>query len=539
MNIPLTPLRFLRYAEQQYPGRTAVVCDDKRYSYKEFGDRARRLAGALLQIGVQPGDRVAFLSTNCHRLLEAYYGVLEAGAVLLPLNIRLSASELGYILNDSGATILFIERQFLPCVEAFRKDLTTVKTFVLLEGTSEFPWLAPRNYEEFIAGATPHRADVASINENAVAELFYTSGTSANPKGVMLTHRNIYLHAVHVCMAFQIPNGNVELHTIPLFHANGWGVAHFLTLLGGKHVMIHRFDPKEVFRLIEAEGARTCSLVPIMATALVNCPERKNYDLSSLTRIVIGGAASSPTLIREVEETFGCQCFSGYGLTETSPALSLSPMKDGMGWEGEQRYIGQAMTGYPVPGVEMRVVDTYDKDVPADSVSIGEIIVRGDGVMEGYWGQPEASAEAMRGGWFHTGDMATLNADGYFLVVDRKKDIIVSGGENISSLELEKAILAHPAILEACVIPVPDAKWGEVPRALLVRKPNAQIEEQELLEFCRGKLSHYKCPRSVEFVDNLPKTATGKILKKDIRKKYWHGQDTLRPDATESNKVAT
>jgi fatty-acyl-CoA synthase len=539
MNIPLTPLRFLRYAEQQYPGRTAVVCDDKRYNYKEFGGRARRLAGALLKIGVETGDRVAFLSTNCHRLLEAYYGVLEAGAVLLPLNIRLSASELGYILNDSGATILFIEKQFLPCVEAFRKDLTTVKAFVQLEGAPEFPWLASQNYEEMIASATSHRADIASIDEKAVAELFYTSGTSANPKGVMLTHRNIYLHAVHVCMAFQIPNGNVELHTIPLFHANGWGVAHFLTLLGGKHVMIHRFDPKEVFRLIEAEGARTCSLVPIMATALVNCPERKNYDLSSLTRIVIGGAASSPTLIREVEETFGCQCFSGYGLTETSPALSLSPMKEGMGWEGEQRYIGQAMTGYPVPGVEMRVVDANDKDVPADGVSIGEIIVRGDGVMEGYWGQPEASAEALRGGWFHTGDMATLNADGYFLVVDRKKDIIVSGGENISSLELEKAILAHPAILEACVIPVPDAKWGEVPKALLVRKPNVQIEEQELLEFCRGKLSHYKCPRSVEFVDNLPKTATGKILKKDLRKKYWHGKDTLRAEAAESSKAAT
>jgi fatty-acyl-CoA synthase len=539
MNIPLTPLRFLRYAEQQYPGRTAVVCDDKRYNYKEFGNRARHLAGALLQIGVQPGDRVAFLSTNCHRLLEAYYGVLEAGAVLLPLNIRLSASELGYIVNDSGATILFIEKQFLPLVEAFRKDLTTVKTFVLLEGVPELPWLAAQNYEEFIAAATPHRADVASINENTVAELFYTSGTSANPKGVMLTHRNIYLHAVHVCMAFQIPNGNVELHTIPLFHANGWGVAHFLTLLGGKHVMIHRFDPKEVFRLIEVEGARTCSLVPIMATALVNCPERKNYDLSSLTRIVIGGAASSPTLIREVEETFGCQCFSGYGLTETSPALSLSPMKTGMGWEGEQRYIGQAMTGYPVPGVEMRVVDTNDQDVAPDGVSIGEIIVRGDGVMEGYWGQPEASAEALRGGWFHTGDMATLNTDGYFLVVDRKKDIIVSGGENISSLELEKAILAHPAILEACVIPVPDAKWGEVPKALLVRKPNAQVAEQELLEFCRGKLSHYKCPRSVEFVDSLPKTATGKILKKDLRKKYWHGKDTLRAEAAESSKAAT
>jgi len=538
MNIPLTPLRFLRYAEQQYPRRTAVVCNENRYNYAEFAGRARRLGGALIQNGVQPGDRAAFISVNCHRLLEAYYGVLEAGAVLLPLNIRLSAAELGYILNDAGATILFVEKQFLPLVEAFRKDLTSVKTFVLLEGASDAPWLLSQNYEELLATATPHRTDVASVDENAVAELFYTSGTSAHPKGVMLTHRNIYLHAMHVCMAFQIPNANVELHTIPLFHANGWGVPHFLTVLGGKHVMIQRFDPKEVFRLIEKERARTCSLVPIMATALVNCPERKNYDLSSLTRIVIGGAASSPTLIREVEEAFGCQCFSGYGLTETSPALSLSPMKEGMGWEGEQRFAGQAMTGFPVPGVEMRAVDANDDDVAADGRSIGEIIVRGDGVMEGYWRQPEATAEAFRGGWFHTGDMATLNEDGYFLVVDRKKDIIVSGGENISSLELEKAILAHPAVLEAAVLPVPDEKWGEVPKALVVLKPAAQASESELLDFCRSRLSHYKCPRSFEFVDNLPKTGTGKVLKKDLRKKYWHGQSTLRPESASSKKGA-
>jgi fatty-acyl-CoA synthase len=273
-----------------------------------------------------------------------------------------------------------------------------------------------------------------------------------------------------------------------------------------------------------------------MATALVNCPERKNYNLSSLTRIVIGGAASSPTLIREVEEAFGCECVSGYGLTETSPTLSLSMMKAGMEWAGEQRYIGQAMTGYPVPGVEMRIVDANDRDVPADGQSIGEIVVRGDGVMEGYWRQPEATAEVMRGGWFHTGDMATLNEDGYFLIVDRKKDIIVSGGENISSLELEKAILAHPAILEVCVIPVPDEKWGEVPKALVVLKPNAKSTESELIDFCRARLAHYKCPRSFEFVDSLPKTGTGKILKKDIRKKYWHGQDTLRPESAAAKK---
>ena len=530
MNIPLTPLRFLRYAEQQYPRRTAVVCNQERFTYAEFADRTRRLAGALRRAGVHPGDRVAFLSANCHRLLEAYYGVLEAGGVLLPLNIRLAPSELAYILNDAGATILFVETQFLGLVESFHKDIPSVKMICQLEGATEAPWLSPHNYEDLLGEAAPFRADIASIDENALAELFYTSGTSANPKGVMLTHRNIYLHAVHVCLGFHIESGAVELHTIPLFHANGWGVAHFLTLLGGKHVMMHRFETTEVFRLIQKEGVHSCSLVPIMATALVNCPERPKYNLSSLRRIVIGGAASSPTLIREVEEKLGCECYSGYGLTETSPALSLSPVKPELGWQGEQRFVGQAMTGYAIPGVELRVVDANDDDVPRDGLAIGEIVARGDGVMEGYWGQPSASAEALRGGWFHTGDMATVSEDGYLLVVDRKKDIIVSGGENISSLELEKAILAHPAVLEAGVIPVPDEKWGEVPKALVVLKPNAAVTEPELLAFCRSRLAHYKCPRSFEFVASLPKTATGKILKKDLRKKYWQGADTIRPD---------
>jgi fatty-acyl-CoA synthase len=532
MNIPLTPLRFLRYAAQQYPRRTAIVCNDDRFTYAQMVERVSRLAGALRQAGIQPGDRVAFLSTNCHRLLEAYYGVLEAGAVLLPLNIRLTPAELGYILKDSGASALFIEKQFLPVAEAFRKDIPTVKFFCQLDGVPEASWLSPTNYDALLAAATPHLADISAVDETSLAELFYTSGTSANPKGVMLTHRNIYLHALHVCLGLQIERAAVELHTIPLFHANGWGVAHFLTLLGGRHVMIQRFDPKEIFRLIEKEGVHSLSLVPIMATALVNCPERPNYNLTTLRRITIGGAASSPTLIREVEQKFGCECFSGYGLTETSPTLSVSPMKSGMDWQGERRYAGQAMTGYAIPGVDLRVVDPNDDDVPHDGQSIGEIIVRGDGVMEGYWRQPEASAEALRGGWFHTGDMATLNEDGYALIVDRKKDIIVSGGENISSLELEKAILAHPAVLEVGVIPVPDAKWGEVPKALVVLKPNAAATEAELIEFCRARLAHYKCPRSFEFVDSLPKTGTGKILKKDIRKKYWQGQDTMRQGFT-------
>jgi fatty-acyl-CoA synthase len=529
MNIPLTPIRFLRYAQEQFARNTAVVCGEDRFTYAQFADRASRLGGALQHAGIKSGDRVAFLSTNCHRLLEAYYGVLEAGAILLPLNIRLSSEELAYILNDAGAKILFLEKSFLPVVESFRSTLTTVKEFYLLDAEPQEAWLAAKNYDQILAAAKPLRIDITTVDENAVAELFYTSGTSANPKGVMLTHRNVYLHAMNACLSVHVEKDPVELHTIPLFHANGWGVAHSLTFLGGKHVMIHRFDPVEVFRLIEKEGARTCSLVPIMATVLVNCPERTKYDLSSLKRCSIGGAAASPTLVHEVEEKLGCVCFSGYGLTETSPTLSIAQLKSGRDCNGEERYIREAMTGYAILGVEMRVVDPSDNDVPRDGKSIGEIIARGDGIMEGYWNQPESSAEALRGGWFHTGDMATIDEDGYFLIVDRKKDIIVSGGENISSLELEKVLLAHPAVLEACVIPVPDEKWGEVPRALVVVKPSHNLTGAELLEFSRSHLAHYKCPRAVDFVDSLPKTGTGKVLKRDLRKKYWQGQDTLRP----------
>jgi fatty-acyl-CoA synthase len=530
MNIPLTPIRFLRYAAQQFPGKMAVICGNERFTYSQFASRASRLAGALREMGVQPGDRVAYLSGNCHRLLEAYYGVLEAGAVLLPLNIRLTPNELAYILNDSGAKVLIFQEQFSPIVEGFRSELHSVKKFVGLDHAPSQSWAVQQRYEDLIATAAPYRTDLMQVDENALAELFYTSGTSANPKGVMLTHRNIYLHALNVIVVFNTGPDTVELHTIPLFHANGWGVAHSLTLVGATHVMIGKFDPPEVFRLIEQEKVHACSLVPTMATALVNCPERPKYDLSSLKRITLGGAAASPTLVRQVEERIGCICFSGYGLTETCPVLTTAQVKAGVDWPGAERFEGQARTGYPLPGVEIRIVDAEDHDVPHDGVSIGEIVARSDGVMAGYWKQPEATAAVMRSGWFHTGDMATMDENGYVLIVDRKKDIIVSGGENISSLEVEKAMLAHPAVYEVAVIPVPDERWGEVPKAIVSLKPGMQLGDGELMEFTRSRLSHYKCPRSIEFMEVLPKTGTGKILKKELRKKYWSGTESIRPE---------
>ena len=536
MNVPLTPVRFLRYAEQQYPGKVAVVCGSERFTYRQLAERVDRLAGALRSAGTKPGDRVAFLSLNCHRLLEAYFGVVAAGAVLLPLNIRLAPDELAYVLNDAGAKILFLEKEFLGLVDSFRQKLSTVDSFFLLTGTADSAWLQRENYEDILAAATPYRPDVMDIDENAVAELFYTSGTSANPKGVMLTHRNIYLHALSSLLSHETSTDGVHLHTIPLFHANGWGAAHTVTFRGARHVMIPRFDPAEIFRLIERERVQSLGAVPAMAIALVNCPELKKYDLSSLKWINVGGAACSPTLVREIEEKFGCTCFAGYGLTETAPVLSVSSMKAGLSWEGERRFVGQAMTGYAIPGVELRVVDQDGNDVPRDGQAVGEIVARGDGVMQGYWNQPEATAQAMRGGWFHSGDLATWDNDGYILIVDRQKDIIVSGGENISSLEVEKALLACPAVLETAVIPVPDQKWGEVPKALVVLKPGARAAEAELIEFCRARLAHYKCPRSIEFLESLPKTGTGKVLKRDLRKRYWQGRETIRPEVVESAK---
>ncbi len=537
MNLPLTPVRFLRYSEQQFPRKTAVVCQDRRFTYAEFGDRVGRLAGALRAAGLKAGDRVAFLSLNCHRLLEAYFGVLEAGCVLLPLNIRLAAPELTYILNDSGAAVLFLEQEFVGLVDSFRRDLRTVRSFHQLEfhqtdGPPQAAWLSDQTYEQMLASAAPCRGELMAFDENSVAEIFYTSGTSASPKGVMLTHRNVYLHAMSIALYHHTRFEDVMLHTIPLFHANGWGAAHTITLMGGTHVMLPRFVPEEVFRLVERERVRALTLVPIMAAALVNSPARPKYDLSSVEWATIGGAASSPTLIRDIEQTLGFKCFSGYGLTECAPSLANAELKPDMQCTPEERYVLQSMTGYAFPGCELRVVDAQneDKDVPHDGVTMGEIIARSDGVMAGYWQQPEATAEALRGGWFHTGDMAVIGENGYILIVDRRKDIIVSGGENISSLDVEKVLLAHPDVYEAAVIPVADQKWGEVPKAVVVAKPGSKLSEAELIEFCRSRLAHYKCPQSIEFCESLPKTATGKVLKRELRKKYQGGPVTLGSD---------
>lgn len=518
MNVPLTPIRCLARAVDLFGKRTAILCGDKTFTYAEFGSRSRRLAGALRAFGIQPGDRVAYLSFNTHKLLEGYYGVILAGAIVMPLNVRLSPQELIGILNHSGARLLFYEPEFEPLTGPLREHVKSIEKFV---------GLTDEAYEPFIAGADEPEIEFMNVDENSIAELFYTSGSTGVPKGVALTHRNLYVHALDLAPTFKSPATAVDLHTIPLFHANGWGRPQVSTMLGIKQVMVRRFDPAAVCALIGQVRATHMSLVPTMLNAILNVPELEKFDFSSLERVMVGGAASSPELIQRAEKALGCEVVAGYGLTETCPVLTVSEQKTGLEYKDEaDRYRRQAMAGWPVLGTEVRVVDADGKPVPRDMQTIGEVVARGDQVMQGYFREDEATRAVMHNGWFHTGDMAVWDEENYIHIVDRKKEIIISGGENISSIEVEKAIFSHPDVFECAVVAAPDDKWGEVPAAIIVRKPGSTLTAEAMLEYLGGRLGRFKLPRIIEFSEEqLPKTGTGKIRKLVLKEKFWAGKE--------------
>jgi fatty-acyl-CoA synthase len=524
MIVPLTPIRCLHRAVDLYGKKIGVVCGARRFTYTEFGSRSERLAGALVAQGISPGERVAYLSFNNHELLEGYFGVIQAHAVVMPLNVRLTPAELVSILNHSGARILLFENDFAPLVKALRPACPGIEKFITLD--EKVPE-ADFTYEELLAQGRPERADIFSYDENSIAELFYTSGSTGTPKGVMLSHRTLYLHALSVAAAFTRDDYGVELHTIPLFHANGWGRPQASTLMGLKHVMVRRFDSSTVFRLIEEERATSMSLVPTMANALLCAPDLGRRDFSSLKTIHVGGAAASPELIEKLEKAFHCECVAGYGLTETAPVATSARKKGTVTYKDDaDRYRHQAMAGWPILGVEIRVVDAEMRDVPRDMESIGEVVILGDHVMDGYFKEPDATAAVMTANWFHTGDMAVWDDENYIHIVDRKKDIIISGGENISSIEVEKAISAHPAVFECAVVAAPDPKWGEIVAAIVVLKDSEMLTAEELLEFLQRRLAKFKLPRAIEFSTTpLPKTGTGKIVKRSLRESFWQGME--------------
>ena len=517
MIIPLTPIRCLYRAVDLYANKEAIVSGRERFTYGQFAERCERLATGLTGEGIEPGDRVAYLSFNTHKLLEGYYGVVMAGAIVMPLNVRLTPVELINILNHSGAKMLLYENDFAPLAAQIHQCCPGIEKLVGLDNGE---------YEALLDRGSPTPVDFLTVDENSIAELFYTSGSTGTPKGVMLSHRTLYLHALSVYATFVKDDTGVELHTIPLFHANGWGRPQSATMAGVKQVMVRRFEPSAVMKLIQDERATSMSLVPTMANSLLNCPDLGKYDTSSLKEIHIGGAASSPELIAAMERAFNCPVTAGYGLTETCPVASDARVKGTVVYADEaDRYRRQSMAGWPIPGCEIRVVDAHMQDVPRDGQSVGEVVIRGDNVMDGYYREPQATAAVMSGAWFHSGDMAVWDEDGFIHIVDRKKDIIISGGENISSIEVEKAISAHDAVLETAVVAAPDPKWGEIPVAFVVLKEGVSLTEPELLLYLQQRLGKFKIPRMFYFrSEPLPKTGTGKILKRELREQFWSGK---------------
>ena len=507
MNVPLTPLDFLERARRIFAPLEAVVDGDRRITYAEFAGRAHRLAHALRRdLGVQPGDRVAYLCGNTLELLEAYYGVVLAGAILTPLNIRLSAAEMQDVIDDCRPAVLVVHPSFadVPLIAKDRLDLGA-------------------GYERLLTTQPATLFEPAPFAEDDVCEIFYTSGSTGLPKGAMLTHRNLATHAIDSALTLNMAHRDTVLHTIPLFHVNGWGTPHYVTVMGGRHVMLERFDASEVLRLIEAEQVTRLHLVPTMATSLLVHPDLSKRDLSSLISVTVGGAPPGPQLMAELEQAIpSAEVICGYGLTESAPQLTKAlTLRSHDNLPAEEQRRRRSTTGLPNVGVDLRVLDDDGHEVPWDGATAGEICARSNHVMAGYWERPDATAEVIRDGWLHTGDVATVDAEGYVTIVDRKKDIIVSGGENVSSVQVEQALLAHPAVLEAAVVGMPHERWGEVPRAFVVLRPGVDVppEEAELIEFVRDRLAHFKAPKRVDILDDLPKGGTGKIQKNVLRER--------------------
>lgn len=496
MELPLTPLDFLTRARRIFPDRVGIVDGDDTWTYASFADRCDRQARFLRDdLGVGPGDVVAWLCGNTHELLEAYYGVLLAGAVLLPLNIRLSPTELSKILDQSGAVVLFRHPDQADPGHPVRQVVLGVE------------------FEDALARHGGPPFEPPPVDERSPAEIFFTSGSTGMPKGAVLTHRNLYLHAVHNALTNAITGDDVILHVVPLFHVNGWGTPHYLTGLGGVHVMLPRFEPGEVLRLIETHRVTRLFAVPAMIRMLLDHPDRAWRDLSSVVSASLGGAPVSSRMLAEVEDVFGCTAICGYGMTEASPTLTRSLDKPGEQPSTERR----ATTGLPIVGVDARVLGPDDVEVPWDDETIGEVCARSNHIMEGYLDAPEATAEVLRGGWMRTGDLAVVRPDGYLRLVDRKKDLIISGGENIASPEVEHALTTHPSVREAAVVGRADERWGEVPVAYVSLHPGTSSTEAELIGWVRDRLAHFKAPKAVTIVDELPKGGTGKVDKVGLR----------------------
>ena len=524
MQIPLNETDFLNRALAVYGNKEAVVCGENRLTYNQLGARVNRWSNALLGLGLKKGDRVAILSQNDHRLIEAFFGAPQIGLITMPMNFRLTPSDFEYILNHGKARALIVEGGLAGQIDAIRGKLKSVEHFILIADSgrqTESTWI---DYEQLLSAAQPEAPAPVEIDENETSALLYTSGTTGRPKGVMLTHRNIYLNAINTIIEFGLRDTDRFLQVTAQFHCNGWGLPYALTAVGGTQIILKKFDPEAVFNLLDQEAISITCLAPTMITMLLNAPVSASRTVPRNIRVGTAGSAPPMAVIKELQKRFDCEVIQVYGLTETSPFLTVSKLKPHMqDWSDDEKCRVKTRSGYPMIGVALRVVDDQGTDVKPDGVQTGEVIARSNVVMAGYWNQPEATDAVIVDGWFHTGDVATIDSDGYIEVVDRMKDLIISGGENISSIEVEGVLYKHPAVLEAAIIAVPHEKWGEAPKAIIVLKNGIEATEAEVIAFCRENLAHFKCPASVEFTDALPRTATGKVQKTVLRERFWAG----------------
>jgi fatty-acyl-CoA synthase len=524
--------RTLERAAGLYPRKLAVIDGEARLTYAEVRARAAALARFFQSRGVDAGDRISILHSNAHEFLEAYYAAAGLGAILNPLNVRLAACEIAAILRDAGARWLVSEGEFAPMVEAALAEGTPLEGILWTREPSErSSALTSEDYEAALSG-TVGEFEPGLVPPDRVAHLYYTSGTTGQPKGVMLTHRNVCTHALGTIAELRLADTDVWGHIAPMFHlADAWAT-FAITWAGGRHVMLPRFDPGEALALLARERVTITNVIPTMLNRMVHHPGARDFELSSLRTVLSGGAPIAPELVRRVIDTFGCDYVQTYGLTETSPYLTFSLLKEHLRHlPPEERLAYQAKTGRPFLCVELRIVDLDGQQVAADGQQVGEIEVRGETVTPGYWNQPEETARAFRsehpqgGSWLRTGDLATLDAEGYVNIVDRKKDMILTGGENVYSTEVENVLHAYPKVLEAVVFGVPDAEWGEAVKAAVALHPGETAAEAEIIAFCRERLAAYKAPKSVDFLPELPRTGSGKITKRVLRDPYWAGRE--------------
>lgn len=528
MYVPLVLTGFLDRAAELYAGKTAAVDGERTVTYGELQYRVNQLSNGLKALNVKKGDKVAYLSPNAVEMLEGFYGVFQLGAVMTPLNTRLTAEDYEFILNHSESKVLFADKTLFKQLEPILDNLTSIETIVL-HGEEEDTKTA-KGYEGWLSQFDGTFFDRAEVDEHDIASLLYTSGTTGNPKGVLLTHRSNYLHALSTMHHLRIREHDKMLHVLPMFHVNGWGSPFYYTANGVTQIMQRKIDPKSIFDNIKEHQINILHMAPTVLNMLLEYYHlhKEECRTEHPVRIVVAGSAPPPAFIEMAENELGWEFIHVYGMTEISPLVTTSQITtqdEYLSKEEQQRL--KAKTGYPLIGSEVKVVNEVYEEVKKDGTAVGEIVVRSNNVMEGYFKNPEATAETIQHGWLHTGDMAVVFENGYIEIVDRKKDVIISGGENISSIEVEGYLYHHPDIVETAVVALPHEKWGEIPHAVVVKREDSSLTEEDVINFAREKMAHFKAPKSISFVKELPKTASGKIQKVQIRKQLWNDSDKL------------